>query len=52
MGGFKSLPLHFYFERINPPRPKYAAPYPIAERMGDCFSENVIRNLCLLLWRS
>ena len=37
MGGFKSLPLRFYFERINPHWLNYAAPYPIAERIWDCF---------------
>ncbi len=45
MGGFKSLPLHFYFERINPPRLNYAAPYPIAEGIWDCFSEDVVRSV-------
>ena len=43
MGGIKSLPFRLYFERIDPPRPKYAAPYPIAKRIWDCFSEDIVR---------
>ncbi|CAA9324842.1 hypothetical protein AVDCRST_MAG84-1562 [uncultured Microcoleus sp.] len=45
MGGFKPLPFHFYFERINPPRLNYAALYPIAERIWDCFSKDVVRSI-------
>ena len=43
MGGIKFLPLHFYFERIHPPRLNYAALYPIAKGIWDCFSEDIVR---------
>jgi hypothetical protein len=45
MGGVKPLPFHFYFKRINPPRLNYAAPYPIAKRIWDCLSENIVRGV-------
>jgi len=45
MGGVKSLPFHFCFERINPPWLNYAALYPIAEHIWDCFSKDVVRGV-------
>jgi len=43
VGGMKSLPFRFHFERIKPPRLNYAALYPIAKRIWDCFSQNIVR---------
>ena len=43
MGGGKPLPFHFYFKRIDPHWPNYAALYPIAKRIWDCFSEDIVR---------
>ena len=42
MGGIESLPFLFYFERIDPPGPKYRT-YPIAQGVWDCFSHNIVR---------
>ena len=43
MGGMKSLPFRFHFERINPPGLNYAALYPIAKSIWDCFSQYIVR---------
>jgi len=42
VGGMKSLPFLFYFERIDHGL-NYAAPYPIAQGIWDCFSHNIVR---------
>jgi len=45
MGGVSPSPFRFTLSGLTRRALNYAAPYPIAERIWDCFSENVVRSV-------